>query len=106
MIIENKIHKVDDIEFSIKYSGRRTLGISISPDSGVVARVPYRTGEKEIERMIHNKAAWIRRILNKHKSLLKLDENRSLTDRESVLLMGKEHYLKLIPSERYYIRKS
>jgi len=82
------------------------MGISISPDSGVVARVPYRTREKEIERMIRDKAAWIRKILNKHRSLLKLDENRSLTDRESVLLMGKEHYLKLIPSERYYIRKS
>ena len=82
------------------------MGISISPDSGIVARVPYRTGEKEIERMIHDKAVWIRRILNKHKSLLKLDENKSFTDHGSVLLMGKEHFLKLIPSDRYYIRKS
>ncbi len=106
VIVENKKCRIDDIEFSIKYSARRTMGIIISPDSGVVVRVPYRTGEKEIGKMIREKAVWIRKVLSKHETLLRLDNNKSFTDGGSVLFMGNEHFLKLVPSERYYIRKA
>lgn len=102
---EEKIRKIGEIEFSIRYSGRKTLGISISPESGVVARVPYLTPDKEIDNMIRNKSDWINKVLIKHRSLVRLDPVRFI-DGEELLFMGTVHFLKIISSDNYYVRKS
>ncbi len=106
MITDNKTCKAEDIEYKIKYSGRKTMGISIHPDDGVVVRVPYRTPEKIIQKMIRDKSDWIRKVLEYHGSLKKIDHNKRFSDGESILFMGKENFLKTIPSDKYYVRRS
>jgi predicted metal-dependent hydrolase len=51
--------KVGEIEFTVVYSRRRTLGISVLADAKVVVRVPYRTSGKTIDRIVSEKSAWI-----------------------------------------------
>ena len=53
--------------YKVVYSGRRTLGINILPDATVIIRVPYRTSQAAIDRLIKSKSAWI----NKHVSTIK-----------------------------------
>jgi predicted metal-dependent hydrolase len=48
-----------EIKYSIRYSSRRTLGISILRDGSVVVRAPYRTSRESIEKMVRDKASWI-----------------------------------------------
>ncbi len=102
---EDRLWRVDDIEFIVRYSSRRSHGISISPGEGVVARVPFRTSRKAIEHMIRDKSAWIRKILGKHKLLIRID-SESFIDGAKILYRGKMHILKLIWSERSYIRNT
>ena len=102
---EQKIYKAGDIEYTTRFSRRKTLGISIHPDLGVVARVPYRTPEKIIQRVILAKSGWIRKVLEYHRSLKKIDNNKMFSDGESVFFRGKDHFLKISQSDKYYVSR-
>jgi len=52
MLKNQKIHRIEDIEFKVIYSGRRSIGISVLPDSSVIVRVPYLTSYKTISRIV------------------------------------------------------
>ena len=47
------------IEYKVLFSRRRTMGISVLPDASVVVRVPYRTSDKTITRLVQDKSGWI-----------------------------------------------
>jgi len=106
MTIEKKISETEDIIYKVKYSHRRTLGISIHPDKGVVARVPFRTPQKIVDGMIRNKAEWIRKVLKSQQSLNKIDQKKVFADGDTILFMGKKHFLKITPSDKNYICRS
>ena len=60
MAEDPKIYKIEDIEFQVIYSGRKTLGISVRPDSSVIVRVPYLTSFKTINRIVRKeKYGWL-----------------------------------------------
>ena len=59
MLKEQKSTRIEDIEFKVIYSGRRTIGISVLPDSSVIVRVPYLTSLKTINRIVNEKSGWI-----------------------------------------------
>ncbi|HUX95376.1 MAG TPA: SprT family zinc-dependent metalloprotease [Bacteroidales bacterium] len=50
---------IDSIEYKIVFSRRRTLGISVLADASVVVRVPYRTSQKAIKKLVEDKSGWI-----------------------------------------------
>lgn len=50
-----------DLKYKVIYSARRTLGISILPDASVIVRVPYRTPEMTIIKLVNDKSPWIRK---------------------------------------------
>lgn len=94
------------IKYRIIHSSRRTLGISVHPERGVSARVPYGTPERIIEKMISDKAEWIRKALKKHESLKRINNSQIAGNGSIILLMGKEHSLKIVRSDRNYIKKT
>ena len=104
MLQDQRTHHILDIEFTVKYSGRRTIGISILPDSSVVIRVPYLTSFKRITRLVEQKADWI----IKHRDNYKEKEKNKLTGLyvpgEIHLFRGKGFVLKIEKSTRPYIR--
>lgn len=97
------IHKVGSIEFSIIFSRRRTLGISVLADSSVIVRVPYRTSRKTIMRMVEEKSAWIIRhrdnFINQHHD----KPVRSYIDGSSHLFRGNTYILNISESRRKFV---
>lgn len=101
---EEKTYQLQNIEFRVVYSGRRTLGISVLPDSSVVVRAPYRASLKTIHRIVQEKAGWI--IKHRDNYTLKAGRklNGSLTDGEKQLFRGKDCMLLIIPSSKPFVR--
>jgi predicted metal-dependent hydrolase len=104
MLKDQKTHNIQDIEFTVIYSGRRTLGISVLPDSSVIVRVPYLTSFKTISRLVQQKSIWIikNRDSYKEKDMSKL--NRFYVIGETHLFRGNESVLKIEKSSKAYIR--
>ena len=92
------------IEYKIVYSRRRSLGISIGPDSGVIVRAPYRTSIKKIENLVLSKSDWIRKHLENYKSSVRINNNVVYNDGAITLFQGKELNIKIIESNRYSIK--
>jgi hypothetical protein len=103
MLKNSTTQSLDGIEFTVLYSGRRTLGISVLPDSTVIVRVPYLTSQKTISRIVKEKSSWIikhrDRYPAKKSSLIK-----SYTNGEIHLFRGNECILRIEKSSRPFIR--
>ncbi len=93
-----------NIKYKINFSRRRTLSIIVSPDKGVVVKAPNRTPLKMIERFVTEKSDWILKTLNKFNSLVRIDNHAGYSDGDVLLLFGREHRLKLEPSDKYCVR--
>jgi predicted metal-dependent hydrolase len=99
-------HIINDIEFTIIYSRRRTLAISIKPDATVIVRVPNLTTYRTISRIVSEKADWIRKHRNNYSANNNNDTKKRYCDGEMHLFRGAEHVLKIAKSSRSYIRFS
>ena len=93
-----------EIEFKVVYSSRKTLGISILPDSSVIVRVPYRTPDKTINRILKEKASWIIKHRDGFLSQSNNKINRLYIDGENHLFRGRESVLRIEKSKKNYIR--
>jgi predicted metal-dependent hydrolase len=100
----NRTGNILDIEFKVVYSHRRTLGISVLPDSTVIVRVPYRTSDKTISRIVHEKASWIIRHRDIYRAQDNSSLNRTYANGDAHLFRGKEFFLKIEKSGKSYIR--
>ncbi len=101
---EEQLQTVEpDIEYRVSYSRRRTMGISISPEGGVVVRVPYRTPDFIVRNIIRDKSFWIKKVLKKHSSLYVIDKGVRFESGAQLLFMGRYITLKLTSSEKSFI---
>jgi predicted metal-dependent hydrolase len=92
------------IHYNIIYSGRRSIGIIVSPESGVTVRAPYRTSLKTIEDLVQSKSAWIKKHLDNHSSLIRINRNSEYKDGEYHYFGGRQYLLKIIQSESCYVK--
>lgn len=104
MIRDQRIHTIEDIEFKVVYSGRRTIGISVLPDSSVIVRVPYLTSLNTISRIINEKYAWVLKHRDNYRRSDNNSLNRSYITGEIHLFRGNKSVLKIEKSEKSYIR--
>lgn len=77
----------------------------MSPDKGVTVRAPYRTSLKSIEKFVREKESWIRKHLQKHSELKRINHGKKFTDGEAHLYLGKEYYLKILISPEPYVKQ-
>jgi predicted metal-dependent hydrolase len=84
-------------EYKIIYSRRRSIAISVGPDSGVVVRAPYMASAKKIEALVSSKSAWIVKHLEKQTTFTRL-KAKQYADGETILFHGSYYTLRLIPS--------
>jgi predicted metal-dependent hydrolase len=92
------------INYKIVYSRRRSIGISVGPDSGVIVRAPYRTSIKTIENLVLSKSAWIKKHIENYKVAKRISNQKVFSDMKPVLFRGKEYYIRIIESKSYFIR--
>jgi predicted metal-dependent hydrolase len=104
MLKEQITRNLKDIEYKVIYSGRRTLGISVLPDSSVLVRVPYLTSSKTINRIVQEKAGWIIKHRDGYRENIKSKLNRLYVTGETHLFRGNESVLKIEKSSKDYIR--
>jgi predicted metal-dependent hydrolase len=95
---------IRDIEFRVIYSRRRTLGISVLPDCTVIVRVPHRTSDKTISRIVNEKADWIIKHRNNYRNQDNSKLTRLYSNGETHLFRGNEVCLKIVKSDKSYIR--
>src|SRR5664279_253919 len=98
-----RIFKIDDLEFIVTYSRRRTIGISVHPDSSVIVRVPYLTSQKTIERVVKEKYDWVLRHRDNYRKLNHSNLKRSFTNGEIHLFRGNNSPLEIEKSAKSYI---
>ena len=101
---EQRIHKKEDIEFKVIYSRRRTIGISVLPDSSVIVRVPNLTSLKTISRIVNEKYAWVLKHRDNYRKLDNSSLKKSYTPGEMHLFRGNEYILKIVKSGKPYFR--
>jgi predicted metal-dependent hydrolase len=101
---DHRTHNIEGIEFKVIYSGRRTLGISVLPDSSVVVRVPYLTSIKAITRLVQQKADWIIKYRDSYKEKANNKLSGLYITGEIHLFRGKEFVLKIEKSAKAYVR--
>jgi predicted metal-dependent hydrolase len=88
------------IKYKVVYSGRRTIGINITPDKGVTIRAPYRTSISTIEKVVASKSDWIRKYLERYSNLKRLNGDNTFADGDRILFRGQGYTLRVIESER------
>jgi len=101
---EPQTYKLQDIEFRIVYSRRRTLGISVLPDSSVIVRAPYRASLKTISRIVQEKAAWIIKHRDNYRQKDNTRLNGSFASGDKQLFRGKECTMQIIQSKKPFVR--
>ena len=104
MTKDQRTGNIQGIEFKVIYSSRRSLGISVLPDSSVIVRVPNKTTDKTISRIVNEKASW---IIKHRDNYIKLDNSklkRLYAQGEIHLFRGQESVLRIEKSPRSYIR--
>jgi predicted metal-dependent hydrolase len=106
MLKDPEIHQIEDIEFKVVYSRRRSLGISVLLDASVIVRVPNRTSFKTISRIVREKYRWIIKHRDNYRKKEKTNKYNSYQNGDIHLFRGIESVLKIEYSGKPYIRFS
>lgn len=89
-----------ELPYTLVRSSRKSCAVSIDPDSGITVRVPMRTTQKEIDRLLVEKRIWIiKHYLEMQKRLAEIPHS-DLTDTQRAAL--EKRY---IDAAREYIPK-
>lgn len=104
MAEDQNVHRIEDIEFRIIYSGRRSIGICVRPDSSVIVRAPYRTSLKTINKIVSGKYSWVLKHRDNYRNLENSSRKRLYISGETHLYRGNESVLKIEKSSKPFIR--
>jgi predicted metal-dependent hydrolase len=92
------------IHYKIVFSRRRSIGITIGPESGVIVRAPFRTSQKTIENLVLSKSGWIKKHLENHADHIRINQNREYTNGEFHYFGGRKYPLRIVQSDKYYVK--
>jgi predicted metal-dependent hydrolase len=92
------------ITYRLSYSDRKTLGITITPDSEVLVKAPFETSKEKIEEKLNKRAAWIIKQQNFFLSFQPRATKRSYISGETHLYLGRQYQLKIIESEQESVK--
>jgi predicted metal-dependent hydrolase len=84
------------IDFSLEYADRKSLGITVKPDSKVIIKAPTGTSIDSIKEKLHKKAPW---IIKQQSFFLSFDPRtpvRKYISGETHLYMGRQYRLKIV----------
>lgn len=85
-----------NIEYSIEYAQRKTLGITVHPDGTVTLKAPVDATLDSIRKKVHHRASWILRQKRYFVSFGIPTTERKYVSGESHLYLGRQYMLKII----------
>jgi predicted metal-dependent hydrolase len=83
------------IDFQIKYSDRKTLGITVTPDMDVLVKAPKDSTISKIEEMLKKKAPWIIKQQSFFLAFHPKTTERKYISGETHLYLGRQYLLKV-----------
>lgn len=101
---DESYQEINGITYRVIFSRRKSISIIVSPGKGVTVRAPFGTGLKSLEKFVNSKSGWIRKHLEKQNSLIRINNGRKYADGGSHLYKGEEKILKIVRSEKPYVR--
>ena len=90
------MEKIDGLEYTLKRSDRKTMGISIERDGAVMVKIPRQAELNDIEKFISEKKIWIYQKLAQKKALNRERPKREFVNGQGFLYLGKSYRLKFI----------
>jgi len=87
---------IDNSEYTLKRSKRKSIGISIERDGAIIVRAPLQTEFDEIEKFVSDKRIWIHQKLAQRKVLNREGPKREFVNGQGFLYLGKSYRLKVI----------
>jgi len=84
------------IDFGLEYSGRKSLGITITPDLKVLVKAPVDTSIEKIKEKLRKKAPWIIRQQSFFLSFHPKTPARRFIGGETHLYLGRQYRLKIL----------
>ncbi len=92
------------IDFTLRYSGRKTLGITVTPEMKVIVKAPSGTPVEQVREKVRKKAPWIIKQQSYFFSFLPKMPPRRYIGGESHLYMGRHYKLKVTPGKKEQVR--
>jgi predicted metal-dependent hydrolase len=92
------------IDFSIFFSQRKTLGITITPEMNVLVKAPENTSIEKVKAIVRKKAPWILKHQYYFLGFHPKTPSKKFVSGESHLYLGRQYKLKVIKSVKNEIR--
>src|SRR5665647_812796 len=86
------------IDFHLEYSGRKSLGITVTPDLYVLVKAPVDTSLEKVKEKLRKKAPWIIRQQSFFLSFHPKTPARKFVSGETHLYLGRQYRLKILQS--------
>lgn len=85
-----------EIDYTVKYSDRKTLAIIVERDKSVVVRAPKGYDANKIENAVNKKRYWLYQKLNHPQKYSNNSKSREFVSGESFLYLGKMYRLDVV----------
>jgi predicted metal-dependent hydrolase len=92
------------LEYSLIFSKRKTLGITVKPDGEVIVKAPENADLEIVEQKIRKRISWILRQQNFFRSFGEATPKRRFISGESHLYMGRQYILRVIDGKKNEVR--
>ena len=94
-------YKNQSFSISLKYSSRKTMGISIHPNKKIEITAPFGTPFASIQRAVERKSKWIFKQLEKLEKYQVMEHIREYTSGQTLKLLGWNYMIKIIQIENF-----
>ncbi|HEX5155050.1 MAG TPA: SprT family zinc-dependent metalloprotease [Parafilimonas sp.] len=91
------------IAYLISFSPRKSLGITVTPDSEVLVKAPLNISKEKIEQVVRKKASWIIKQQGFFLSFQPRTPERRFVSGETHLYLGRQYRLKIISSAEEFV---
>jgi len=92
--------KIDNPEYTLKRSDRRSIGITIDRDGSIIVRAPLHEDPEKIARFVIEKRVWIHQKLATKKAINHAGHNREFVNGQGFLYLGKSYRLRFIDNDQ------
>ncbi|SDC65313.1 hypothetical protein SAMN04488104_100364 [Algoriphagus faecimaris] len=92
------------IAYQIRYSERKTLGITVTPESEVIIQAPLNAEKERIQEILYKRAPWIMKQQSYFLSFQPRATERKYINGETHLYLGRQYRLKVIQSNNQSVK--
>ena len=86
---------VDNLEYTIKRSDRKSIGLTVGRDCAIIVEAPLHVNPQEIEAFVAEKGIWLHQKLEKKRAINNAKPKRDFVNGQGFLYLGRHYRLKL-----------